>query len=79
MLDAITDLDVEMLIADRFSGTKSIAMARRGSGSLFLEFRPSGLVKISHRVRDRAKTWTIPERKNSQKTGIIPIAFLKYG
>ena len=52
MLSEFTDEDVAYLRKLREKSTKSLALSRRGLGSLFIEVLPNSLVRLSHRIRE---------------------------
>ncbi|MGI9274459.1 MAG: hypothetical protein ACR2PT_06325, partial [Endozoicomonas sp.] len=53
------------------SFTRSFPLAQRGTGSIFLEFHKSGLVSVSHRVRDG-------DKKRQKKLGFHSSCFADF-
>ena len=51
-ISKFTDEDVDYLRQQDEKTTKSLALSRRGLGSLFVEVLPNGLVRLSHRIRE---------------------------
>ncbi len=51
----MTDDEIFSLRNSGKSFSKSVQLGRRGAGSIFVEFHSSGLVTLSHRVREGAK------------------------